>query len=86
VQNVDPNNSYLHALGIIWYIVWGVGLITIIPLYYVSVNNIERYFLEGGNEKFQELGISIKINKKAPGKFLLIEGFKKIDSLEISAL
>lgn len=44
ITTVDANNSYLHALGIIWYIVWAVGLFTIIPLYYVSVHNIERFF------------------------------------------
>jgi len=63
VTNADPNNSYLHALGIVWYVVWALGLITIIPLYYVSVNNIERYFVEGGNEKFRELRVNVKITK-----------------------
>lgn len=44
ITSIDNNNWYLHTLGVIWYCVWGVGLFTIIPLYYVSLHHIERYF------------------------------------------
>jgi hypothetical protein len=32
--------SYLQAIGIIWYVVWILGVVVIIPLYYVSIHNI----------------------------------------------
>lgn len=81
VTSSDPNNSYLRALGVIWYVVWGLGLVTIIPLYYVSINSIERYFVDGESDKFRKLGVKVQIRKDPPSKFLLIDGFKKIDKL-----
>ena len=44
ITSLDHDNWYLHTLGIIWYCVWGVGLFTIVPLYYVSIHHFERYF------------------------------------------
>ena len=38
--DIDANNGYLHTLGDIWYIIWAIGLVASIGLYYVSVNNI----------------------------------------------
>jgi hypothetical protein len=81
VTSTDPNNSYLRALGVIWYVVWGLGLVTIIPLYYVSINSIEGYFVDADSDKFRKLGVRVRIKKDAPTQFLLIDGFKKIDKL-----
>jgi hypothetical protein len=77
--------GYLQTLGIIWYVVWVLGVVTTIPLYYVSLHNIERFFIEENERSFRELGVSVKIIKNPPSKFLLIPGFKRIDSLEFSS-
>ena len=76
--------SYLHALGIIWYITWVLGVVVIVPLYYVSLHNVERFFVEENEKSFKDLGVRVKIHKNPPGRFLLIPGFKRIDSLEFS--
>ena len=79
--NISPSNSYLHTLGILWYCIWGIGLFTIIPLYYVSLNNIERYFRDASDPIFEELHVRVRVKKDEPGKFVLIPGFKKLDAL-----
>jgi hypothetical protein len=38
--------SYLQTLGIIWYVTWALGLFTIVPLYYVTLHNVERFFVD----------------------------------------
>jgi hypothetical protein len=81
--DIAPSSEYLHTLGVIWYVVWALGLLVICPLYFVAVNNIEQYFRAGSDPIFEELRVQVKIKKDQPGKFVLIEGFKKIDALEI---
>ena len=66
--------------------IWGIGFFTIIPLYYVSVHCIERYFRDCEDRIFQDLRVKVHVKKDQPNKFLLIDGFKKIDSLEIASL
>jgi hypothetical protein len=83
ITSLDQNNYYLRTLGIIWYCVWGIGLFTIVPLYYVSVHHVERYFRDSQGPIFTELRVKAIVNKSAPNKFLLIDGFKKLDSIEI---
>lgn len=78
-------SGYLQTLGVIWYIIWVLGVVTIVPLYYVSLHNVERFFVEENEKSFKELGVSVKIIKNPPSKFLLIPGFKRIDSLEFSS-
>lgn len=79
------DGGYLRTLGVIWYITWVLGIVTIVPLYYVTLHNVEQFFIQGNQGSFRELGVSVKINKNPPTKFLLIPGFKRIDSLEFSA-
>ena len=80
VDSAHASWEYFRVIGIIWYICWALGFLTIIPLYYVALNNIERFFVENANS----LPVNVTINKNPPSKFLLIPGFKKIDWLEIS--
>lgn len=72
------SDSYLRTLGVIWYIVWGLGIFIAVPLYYVTLHNVERFFTEENDKSFRDLGISVKINKTKPSKFLLIPGFQRI--------
>lgn len=74
--------SYLQTLGIIWYVTWALGLFTIVPLYYVTLHNVERFFVDENERSFRDLGVRVKINKNPESKWLLIPGFKRIDSLE----
>ena len=83
ISSVDPNNYYLRTLGIIWYVVWGVGFFSIVPLYFVSLQHVENYFISCENRVFGEMRVRVRVKKDAPNKFLFIDGFKKIDSLEI---
>lgn len=84
ITTFQSGSTFLRALGIIWYITWGVGFFTIIPLYYVSLHNIERYFRESSDLVFQQLKVKVIVKKDQLNKFVLIDGFKKIDSLEIT--
>jgi len=72
---VDISNSagpFLRTLGIIWYCIWVIGFFTIIPLYYVSIHNIERYFKDSSDKIFEEFKVRVQITKDPPSKFLLI--------------
>lgn len=84
ITSVSPTNGYLQTLGYIWYVTWVLGVITIVPLYYVSLFNIERYFTDSDAKPFKDLQVKATVHKDPPGKFLLIPGFKKIDKLEFS--
>ena len=83
ISNLDPGNTYLHALGVVWYCTWGIGLVVIIPLYYVSIYHMERYLREGKDPIFEELRVKVNVKKNEGGRFVLIPGFKKMDSIEI---
>lgn len=85
MTSITYDNGYLRTLGIIWYCVWGIGLFTIIPLYYVAVHHVERYFRDCNDPIFSELGVRVNIKKGETSKFLLIEGFKKLEAIEIVA-
>jgi hypothetical protein len=61
-------------------------LVTIVPLYYVTIHNVERYFRDCSHKVFDEMRVRLKIKRDQPNKFLIIDGFKKIDSLEIVSL
>jgi len=52
ITNTTSSGSYLRTLGYIWYVTWVLGVFTIVPLYYVSLNTIERFFLDDGNGTF----------------------------------
>lgn len=83
ITSLDQNNYYLRTLGIIWYCIWAVAFFVIIPLYYVTVQHVERYFRDSNDPIFSQLRVKVSVNKSAPNKFLLIDGFKKLDSIEI---
>ena len=59
-------NSFMKAVGIIWYIVWGLGLVTIVPLYFLAVQQIEKYFRDADDPIFRELGVRVNIRKEDP--------------------
>ena len=82
--DINPGNGYLRTLGIMWYCLWAIGLFTIVPLYYVSIWHVENFFREG-DPSFEEFRVKFNVKKDKPGKFVLIPGFKRIDSLELVA-
>ena len=81
--DIAPSNGYLHTLGILWYCVWIAGLVVVVPLYYVSLVNVHRYFGEGTDPIFRELRVKVRLVMGEPSKFVLIPGFKKVEGLEI---
>jgi len=76
-------SNFMQIVGIIWYIVWGIGLLVIIPLYFFAVQAIEKYFRDADDPIFGELRVRVGIKKDEPSDKVLIEGFKKIDALDI---
>jgi len=68
----DSGAPFLKTLGVVWYCIWVIGFFTIIPLYYVSIHNIEHYFKESSDKIFEEFRVRVKITKDPPSKFLLI--------------
>lgn len=40
VDNTADNVSFLQTMGVIWYAIWVVGVVSIVPLYYVTLHNV----------------------------------------------
>lgn len=40
MDNTSDNVAFLQTMGIIWYVIWVTGVVSIVPLYYVTLHNV----------------------------------------------
>ena len=40
IDSAHASWEYFRVIGVVWYLCWGLGVLVIVPLYYVALNNI----------------------------------------------